>query len=443
MRYISHAPSEIDEMLETLSIPGVESLFDDVPDNVKLSQGMNLPKPLSEVELKSELLNISKKNKAAEYVNFIGAGAYDHHIPAVVNALLSRSEFYTSYTPYQAERSQGTLAAIFEYQTMIAKLTGMDVVNASIYDGASSLAEAVLMACNIKKRNKVVISGAIHPEYITTVKTYGFGADIHVMSSSYTTSYETDWEQVEDLIDDSTAALAISMPNFFGVLEDVKRAEKIAREKGVMLIVLANPISLGLLKPPSDYGAHIVVGEGQPLGNPLNYGGPYLGFMGTKSQYVRRMPGRIVGETVDTHGKRAFVLTLQAREQHIRREKATSNICSNQALNALAATIYLAYLGKKGLRDVAYHSHVKAQYFINQVKKSDETKVINSKVFNEVVVEINNLDYKYQQALEHGILPGMKLDRFFPDEKDKLLVAFTEKRSKRQIQELLKVLGVS
>jgi glycine dehydrogenase subunit 1 len=443
VRYISHAPSEIHDMLKTLGIPGVESLFDDVPDNVKLSQGMNLPKPLSEVELKSELLNISKKNKAAEYVNFIGAGAYDHHIPAVVNALLSRSEFYTSYTPYQAERSQGTLAAIFEYQTMIAKLTGMDVVNASIYDGASSLAEAVLMACNIKKRNKVVISGAIHPEYITTVKTYGFGADIHVMSSSYTTSYETDWEQVEDLIDDSTAALAISMPNFFGVLEDVKRAEKIAREKGVMLIVLANPISLGLLKPPSDYGAHIVVGEGQPLGNPLNYGGPYLGFMGTKSQYVRRMPGRIVGETVDTHGKRAFVLTLQAREQHIRREKATSNICSNQALNALAATIYLAYLGKKGLRDVAYHSHVKAQYFINQVKKSDETKVINSKVFNEVVVEVNNLDYKYQQALEHGILPGMKLDRFFPDEKDKLLVAFTEKRSKRQIQELLKVLGVS
>lgn len=443
MRYISHAPSEIHDMLKTLGIPSAENLFDDVPDSVKLDRDMNLPHPQSEVELKSELLSISKKNKGADYVSFIGAGAYDHHVPAVVNALLGRSEFYTSYTPYQAERSQGTLAAIFEYQTMIAKLTGMDVVNASIYDGASSLAEAILMACNIKKKNKVVLSGTIHPEYITTAKTYGFGAHINVMPSSYTTSYETDWEQVEEIIDGSTAALAISMPNFFGVLEDVKRAEKIAREKDVMLIVSANPISLGLLKPPSDYGADIVVGEGQPLGNPLNFGGPYLGYMGTKSKYVRRMPGRIVGETVDTHGKRAFVLTLQAREQHIRREKATSNICSNQALNALAATIYLAYLGKKGLKDVAYHSHANARYFIDQTKKSGEVKIINSKVFNEVVVQVSDLDTKYQQALEHGILPGLKLDRFFPDEKDKLLVAFTEKRSKREIQELLKVLGVS
>jgi glycine dehydrogenase subunit 1 len=443
MRYISHAPSEIHEMLKTLGIPGVESLFDDISHDVKLAREMNLPRPQSEVELKSELLNISKKNKAVDYVNFIGAGAYDHHVPAVVNALLSRSEFYTSYTPYQAERSQGTLAAIFEYQTMVAKLTGMDVVNASIYDGASSLAEAILMACNIKKKNKVVLSGTLHPEYITTAKTYGFGAEIDVVSSSYTPSYETDWEQVEDLIDDRTAALAISMPNFFGVLEDVKRAEKIAQEKGILLIVSANPISLGLLKPPSDYGADIVVGEGQPLGNPLNFGGPYLGFMGAKSEYVRRMPGRIVGETVDTQGKRAFVLTLQAREQHIRREKATSNICSNQALNALAATIYLSYLGKKGLKDVAYHSHANARYFIDEAKKSDDIQVINSKVFNEVVIEVSDLDNKYQQALEHKILPGLKLDRFFPEEKNKLLVAFTEKRTKLEIQELLKVLGVS
>lgn len=294
-----------------------------------------------------------------------------------------------------------------------------------------------------KEKNKVVLSGTLHPEYITTAKTYGFGAEIDVVFSSYTTSYETDWEQVESLIDDSTAALAISMPNFFGVLEDVKRAEKIAREKGILLIVSANPISLGLLKPPSDYGADIVVGEGQPLGNSLNYGGPYLGFMGTKSKYVRRMPGRIVGETVDTHGKRAFVLTLQAREQHIRREKATSNICSNQALNALAATIYLAYLGKKGLKDVAYHSHANARYFIDEAQKSGRIKVINPKVFNEVVVEVNDLDNKYQQALEYNILPGLKLDRFFPEEKNKLLVAFTEKRTKREIEELLKLLGVS
>lgn len=443
MRYISHSPSEIREMLKTLGISDVERLFDDIPDNVKLNREMDLPIPLSEVELKRELSDISRKNQATEYINFIGAGAYDHYVPAVVNALVSRSEFYTSYTPYQAERSQGTLAATFEYQTMIARLTGMDVVNASIYDGASSLGEAILMSANIKRKRKVVISGAIHPEYITTAKTYGFGGEIDIITSAYTSSYETDWKQVEELIDDKTAALVISMPNFFGVLEDVKQAQKIAQKKGIMLIVSVNPISLGLLKQPADYGADIVVGEGQPLGNPLNFGGPYLGFMGTKDKYVRKMPGRIVGETIDADGKRAFVLTLQAREQHIRREKATSNICSNQALNALAATIHLSYLGKKGFRDVAYDCHAKAQYFVKQAQKTGEVNVMNSKVFNEVVVEVNNLDKKYQKALDNKILPGLKLDKFFSVEKNKLLVAFTEKRTKQEIDELLKVLGVS
>ncbi len=442
MRFISHAPSQIDEMLKALDISNVDSLFDDIADDIKLSQNMKLPRPLNEVELQREFINMSKKNTGADYVNFIGAGAYDHCVPAVVNALVSRSEFYTSYTPYQAERSQGTLAAIFEYQTMIAGLTGMDVVNASIYDGASSLGEAILMACNIKHKNKVVLSGAIHPAYISTANTYGFGADIDVTCSLYTPSYETDWEQVEDLIDDNTAALVISMPNFFGVLEDVNRAKEIAQKNDIMFIVSANPISLALLKPPAEYGADIVVGEGQPLGNPLNFGGPYLGFMGTKLKYVRRMPGRIVGETVDAEGNRAFVLTLQAREQHIRREKATSNICSNQALNALAATIYLALLGKEGLRDVAYHSHANTRYFIDRVKESKEVKILNSKVFNEVVVEVEDIDKKYQAALDRGILPGIKLSRLLPDEKDKLLIAFTEKRTKQQIDELLEALGV-
>lgn len=443
MRFISHAPSQIDEMLKTLGISNVESLFDDIDEKIKLSQNLKLPAPLSEVELQREFSRISKKNKGADYVTFIGAGAYDHYVPAVVNALISRSEFYTSYTPYQAERSQGTLAAIFEYQTMIAKLTGMDVVNASIYDGASSLGEAILMACSIKRKDKVILSGAIHPAYITTAETYGFGADIDVISSSYTSSYETDWEQLEDLIDDSTAALVISMPNFFGVLEDVKRAKEIAEKNDLMLIVSANPISLGLLKPPAEYGADIVVGEGQPLGNPLNFGGPYLGFMGAKAKYVRRMPGRIVGETVDADGNRAFVLTLQAREQHIRRERATSNICSNQALNALAATIYLAYLGKEGLRDVAYHSHANTRYFMDRVKDSKEIKVLNSRVFNEVVVEVKDLNKKYQAALDRGMLPGLKLSRFFTGEENKLLIAFTEKRTKQEIEQLLEALGVS
>lgn len=442
MRYISHTPSEIETMLKTLGISSVDSLFDDISEDVKLDRKLNLPPSLNEIELKRELQSLSDKNPGAKYTNFIGAGAYDHYVPAVIKALLGRSEFYTSYTPYQAERSQGTLATIFEYQTMIANLTGMDVVNASVYDGASSLAEAILMACNIKKKQKVIISGALHPEYINTAKTYSNGPKIDIVTTKYTHNYETDWAELENLVDETTAALVVSMPNFFGVLEDVKRAHNIAKEKGLLFILAANPISLGLLKSPGEYGADIVVGEGQPLGNSLNFGGPYLGFMGTKDKYVRRMPGRIVGETIDADGKRAFVLTLQAREQHIRRERATSNICSNQALNALAATIYMAYLGKKGFADVAYDCHAKTQYFISEAQKSDKIKIANPKVFNEVVLEVEDLDRRYEEALAQNILPGFKLDKYFPTEKDKLLVAFTEKRTKEEIDGLLQALGV-
>lgn len=442
MKYISHAPYQIDEMLKELEISDVTTLFSDVSGKVKLDRDLDLPLPLNEIELKKEFAVLSGKNKAADYINFIGAGAYDHYVPAAVKALLSRSEFYTAYTPYQAERSQGTLAAIFEYQTMIAELTGMDAANASLYDGASSLAEAILMACRIKKKNKVVISQTLHPEYIETSQTYALGSDIKVLVSPYNCLYETDWDKLETLIDSETAALVVSVPNFFGVIEDVRRAQKIAQEKGVMLIVAANPIALAFLKPPSEYGADIVVGEGQPLGNSLNFGGPYLGFMSTKAKYLRSMPGRIVGETIDKEGNRAFVLTLQAREQHIRREKATSNICSNEALNALAATIYLAYLGKEGLKSVAYNCIANTQYFINEAKKYQGIRVINSKVFNEVAVEVDNLEEKYQKALNAKILPGLKLDKFFPEQAGKLLVAFTEKRTKHEIDELVKILGV-
>jgi glycine dehydrogenase subunit 1 len=442
MRYIGHTPFQVKEMMETLGISEIDELFADIPEEVKLKGDLDLPPPLNEIELKREILNLARDNKAGEYINFMGAGAYDHYVPAVVKALAGRSEFYTSYTPYQPERSQGTLAAIFEYQTMIANLTGMDVVNASVYDGASSLAEAVLMACDIKRKDKVVISGAVHPEYVETARTYGFGYNKDIAVVPYAESLETDWDKMDDMVDGSTAAIVVSMPNFFGVLEDVKRARDIAKAKNVMFIVVANPISLGLLRPPGEYGADIVVGEGQPLGNALNFGGPYLGFMAAKSEYVRRMPGRIVGETVDADGKRAFVLTLQAREQHIRREKATSNICSNEALNALAATIYMAYLGKRGLKDVAYHSHAKARYFIDEVNKSGRARIVNNRVFNEVVVEVDNFEQKYQEALEQKILPGIKLSRFFPEEENRLLVAFTEKRSKHEIDFLLKALGV-
>lgn len=429
-------------MLDTLGISSIDDLFDDVSHEIRLKQKMKLPKPLNEIELKRELSALSEKNSGSKYINFLGAGAYDHYVPATVKALVGRSEFYTSYTPYQAERSQGTLATIFEYQTMISNLTGIDAVNASVYDGGSALGEAILMACNIKRKQKVVISGALHPDYINTAKTYAYGADITIETTDYASNYETDWLDMEDKIDDDTAALVVSMPNFFGTIEDVKKANEIAQAKKVLFIVVTNPMSLGLLAPPGDYGADIVIGEGQPLGNSLNFGGPYLGFMGTKSKYVRRMPGRIVGETVDAKGNRAFVLTLQAREQHIRRERATSNICSNQALNALAATIYLSLLGKKGFKDVAYDCHVKAMYFANKVKNSNKIKLINKKIFNELVVEVDDLDQIYEKALNDGILPGLKLERFFPQEKNRLLIAFTEKRTKQEIEELLSVLGV-
>jgi glycine dehydrogenase subunit 1 len=442
MRYTSHAPFQVEEMMKALGIRDIDELFADIPPEVKLNRELDLPGALSEVEIDREFQALEKENRAFEFVNFMGAGAYDHHVPAVVRAVVGRSEFYTSYTPYQPERSQGTLAAIFEYQTMIANLTGMDVVNASVYDGASGLAEAVLMACDIKRKGRVVLSGAVHPEYIETVKTYGFGYNKEITVAPYTAAYETDWDRAERLADRETAALVVSMPNFFGVLEDVERARQIAEQKGAMFIVVVNPISLGILKPPGDYGADIVVGEGQPLGNPLNFGGPYLGFMGARAEYVRRMPGRIVGQTVDAEGKRVFVLTLQAREQHIRREKATSNICSNEALNALAATVYLSYLGKKGLRDVAYHSHAKARYFIGEIKKSGRARVINDRVFNEVAVEVDDLEKRYGEALARKILPGVRLDRFYPEEKNRLLVAFTEKRTKQEIDMLLETLGV-
>ncbi len=442
MRYISHSPYQIQEMLKALGAEVMDELFDDIPHDVKLKHKLNLPGPLDEIGLKKEFEEMSRQNRASEYINFMGAGAYDHHVPAVVKELVGRSEFYTSYTPYQAERSQGMLAAIFEYQTMTANLTGMDVANASVYDGASALAEAVLMACDIKKKGRVAVSGAVHPEYIETVKTYcyGYGKKVDVIPCN--DNCETDWKAAEQIIDGNTAAVIASVPNFFGVLEDVDEINRLKSSKNIMLIAVVNPLSLGLIRPPGDYGADIAVGEGQPLGSPLNFGGPYLGFMAAKAAYVRRLPGRIVGETIDSDGKRAFVLTLQAREQHIRREKATSNICSNQALNALAATIYLSYLGKKGLRDVAYRSHAGAHYFIQAVKKSRSARIVNDRVFNEVVVEMDGLDKVYDLALERGILPGVKLSRFFPKQDGRLLTAFTEKRTKSDIDALLDVMGV-
>lgn len=443
MRYVPHTPAQIAEMLAFLGLSAVDELFAVIPAEVRFKGELSLPPALDEVELRRELEALAGANPGAGYVCFLGAGAYDHYVPAAVKALAGRPEFLTAYTPYQPERSQGTLAAIFEYQTMLARLTGMDVVNASVYDGASALAEAVLMAFDIKGRRRVIVSAAVHPEYVETVKTYCYGVGGEVSLVPYTAGYETDWGAAEGAAGGEAAALVVSVPNFFGVVEDVRRAQELAREKGLLLVVVASPVSLALLKPPAAYGADLVVGEGQPLGSALSFGGPYLGFLGARATYVRRVPGRLVGETVDASGRRAFVLTLQAREQHIRREKATSNICSNQAHNALLAAIYLAYLGPRGLRDVAYHSHARARYFMERIERAGRgVRVLCRRVFNELVVEVEGLEEKYQQALKKKILPGLKLERFFPEEKNRLLVAFTEKRTKGEIDALLEVLGV-
>ena len=357
MRYIPHTTKDQQEMLKSIGQSSIEELFADIPAKVKLKEETPLPQALSEPELLEELKKVSEKNKKAS--SFLGGGSYNHFIPSVVKHIVSRSEFYTAYTPYQAEASQGILQIIYEYQSMICELTGMDVANASMYDGATAMAEAAMLACRHTRKKEIIVSSTVQPEYRKVLKTYAKGTDLGVTESSFTKEGLT--PQNFELSAD-TACLILQQPNFFGSIEDVSSLAKRAHTAGALFIVSADPISLGLLKAPGDYGADIVVGEGQALGNPQSFGGPGLGIFAVKKALMRHIPGRVVGQTVDKDGKRAFCLTLQAREQHIRREKAFSNICSNEALAALAATVYLSVMGKSGLRKVAELCSQKANY---------------------------------------------------------------------------------
>ena len=442
MPYLSHTAAERQAMLQAIGVNSIEELFRDIPEPARLKRELALPGSLSEFEV-SKLLNaLAGKNRpAGSYINFMGGGVYDRYVPSVVDHIAGRSEFYTAYTPYQPEISQGTLQVIFEFQTMICMLTGMDVSNASLYDGATAMAEGVFMACRITGRREVAVSATVNPFYRQVLQTYVSGLDIFVKEIPCQDGV-TDIKQLENAINSNTAAIIVQNPNFFGSIEDVTRVTNYAHERGTLALVVVEPVSLGILKPPGEAGADIVVGEGQGLGNYLNYGGPYLGFIATKEQYTRRLPGRIVGQTTDREGKRAFVLTLQAREQHIRREKATSNICSNEALCALRATVYLSLLGKKGFRDLAETCLQKAHYLAGRIMEKTKFKLaFKSPFFQEFVIKCPLPVNHVLSNLKHvGILGGIDLSRYYPDLKDHLLISVTEKRTKAELDLLVEKL---
>lgn len=442
MSYIPHTEKDIQEMLKVIGVESVEDLFKAIPDNLRVKKPLNLPAPLSEQGLIQEMTTLSRKNATVgEYVSFLGAGAYNHYIPSIVHHLISRSEFYTAYTPYQPEISQGTLQAIFEYQTLICQLTGMDVSNASMYDGASATAEAVLMAGRINNRSKVILSAALHPEYREVINTYLSGNRDNIKEVFYCTETgRTVPEAIEKLLDKDTSSVVIQQPNFFGSIEDIKAiAEVVHKNNSILIVSIPEPVSLGLLKPPGELGVDIVVGEGQGFGNGLNFGGPYLGFFATLEKYLRQMPGRLVGETVDKRGKRGYVLTMATREQHIRREKATSNICTNEGLCALAAAIYLTALGKNGLMELARLNLSKAEYLKKRLTNIKGIKpAFTAPTFNEFVIELDKEpDDMLKAFLKKGMIAGLPLKRIYHELSRHVLICATEMNTKGQMDELL------
>ncbi|MHB1357511.1 MAG: aminomethyl-transferring glycine dehydrogenase subunit GcvPA [Anaerolineae bacterium] len=439
MTYIPHTADERQQMLARIGVERLEDLFDAIPAGYRFPE-VDLPNPVSELEILEELRMYASSNENLQDTPcFLGAGAYHHFIPSVVNHVIARSEFYTAYTPYQPELSQGTLQAIFEYQTMICALTGMEVSNASHYDGATALAEAVIMAHNVARgrRRKVVMCRSVHPEYRQTVRTYTQGMDLVIVGDDSATY---DLESAIDLLDTDTSCLIVQTPDFLGRIHNLEHTAQMAHAKGALLVVVTYPIALGMLKPPGDFGADIVVGEGQSLGNALSFGGPYLGFFACRQEHVRRMAGRLVGQTNDVSGKRGYVLTLSTREQHIRRERATSNICTNQGLVALAAAVYMAALGKCGLSQVTslcYHKAHHAAAEINQLDGYQVDQVMP--FFNEFVVKCPRPVSDINRFLldEAGIIGGYDLSLVFPAMERCMLLCLTEMNNNAQIERLL------
>lgn len=442
-RYLPQTDQDQRAMMETLGIQSIDELFADIPQEVRFKGNLNIPEALSEPELVGYMSGLAEKNAHfGTHVSFLGAGAYQHYIPSVVNHMLLRGEFFTAYTPYQPEISQGELQAIFEFQTMVCELTGMEVANSSMYDGATSLAEAAMMAAGHTGKKRVVVSTAVHPEARQVLTTYAKGQGVELAEAGYTAEGVTDLQALEAIVDDQTAAVIVQYPNFFGSIEDLAKVEQIAHGKGALLIVSANPVALGVLEAPGKLGADIVVGDMQPFGIPVSFGGPHCGYFATTSKLMRKMPGRIVGQTTDEEGKRGFVLTLQAREQHIRREKATSNICSNQALLALAASITLSSLGKQGVQEMAMMNLHKAHYAKQTLAKVPGVEaVFTAPFFNEFVLKLSKPVQEVNRALlNKGIIGGYDLGRDYPELTGHMLIAVTELRTKDEIDTLAREL---
>lgn len=438
MSYVQNTDRDRSEMLETVGVSSLEELLEPIDESLRVRGLLDLDPPMSEAAVVARCTELAGRNRPATgMASFLGGGIYDRYIPAVVRYVLSRSEFYTSYTPYQAEVSQGTLQAIYEYQSMISRLTGMDAANASLYDGATSLAEAMLMACGIKRNGRVLVPRALSREIRAVLKSYAAGKRIMVEEIPFTDDGTLDATALARQLGGETAAVVLAQPNYFGMIESAGEISALVHERGALLIAYVDPVSLGIIAPPGEYDADIVVGEGQPLGNAMNFGGPLLGFMATRKAYIRKCPGRLISATVDRDGKRGYVMTLQTREQHIRREKATSNICTNEGLCALAAAVYLAALGDTGFRELARQSAAKSHTLYRMLKETPGCALtFGENFFQEFVVTISSpLGTFLAEARSHGILPGISLEDDFPElGTGALLVAVTERRTRAELE---------
>lgn len=442
-RYLPMTESDKEEMLKTIGVETTDELFSEIPDEVRFKGELNLKKPVNEYELKKELIQMANKNaNLTEYSSFLGAGVYDHYIPSVVDHVISRSEFYTAYTPYQPEISQGELQAIFEFQTMISELTGLEVANSSMYDGGTSLAEAVTLSAAHTKRKKVLVSKTVHPESRAVIETYAKGQHIDIVEIDYKNN-QTDLDHLTKELNEEIAGVVVQYPNFFGEIEPLKEIHTlIEQHKKTMLLVSSNPLSLGYLTPPGELGADIVVGDTQVFGIPAQFGGPHCGYFATTKKLMRKVPGRLVGQTTDEEGVRGFVLTLQAREQHIRREKATSNICSNQALNALASSVAMSSIGKHGLKKMAELNMQKARYLKRKLEGAGVTVTTKNAFFNEFVVKLpKSVSDVNDQLFERGIIGGYDLGLPYTELENHMLLAVTEIRTKDEIDTFVQELG--
>ncbi len=443
MRYIPNSPEEREEMMAHLGIADTAELFRSIPADVRLGRDLNVTEPLAESEVIAAMESMAAKNTAAAKPSFLGAGVYSHFSPTIVDHLIQRSEFFTSYTPYQPEISQGTLQYIFEFQTLICQLTGMEVANASMYDGSTAMAEAYLMAQRVTRRDKILVAESVHPEYRAVARTYTQHGDAEIATVAFDEKSGT--VKTVDGLDDKTAALVVQSPNFFGCIEDLKSLAEQAHAVGALfVVVVTEAISFGLLRSPGACGADIVVGEGQSFGIPMGFGGPHVGIFATQDKFIRQMPGRLCGVAYDKDGKRGFTLTLSTREQHIRREKATSNICTNQGLIALAATIYMETMGKQGLKEVAEQNAQKAAYAAKKIAEIDGFEIaFSAPTFNEFVVRGPKpaADILEKLRTENDIIGGLALSKYYDERPNEFLVCVTETMTKGKIDELIEALG--